>query len=115
MTKSEDDVRTDCGLDAAVYLLHCRQCAMFWLGQAFTMGIILILTYRFGGDYEKNINMFAFSSANVAPNNGAKWISVVAQFWFVGTTIAFTMWKQKGMDSYKLEAEEEGANRMAVR
>jgi hypothetical protein len=114
MTKSEDDVRTDCGLDAAVYLLHCRQCAMFWLGQAFTMGIILILTYRFGGDYEKNINMFAFSSANVAPNNGAKWISVVAQFWFVGTTIAFTMWKQKGMDSYKLEAEEEGGRHTSL-
>ena len=114
VSKPEDEIRTECGLDAAVYLLHNRQCAMFWLGQAFTIGIILILTYRLGGDYQDNWSMFAFSSANVAPNNSAKWVSVLAQFWFVGTTVAFTIWKQKAMDSYKLEAEEEGGRHTSL-
>ena len=114
MSKSEDEVRTDCGLDAAVYLLHCRQCAMFWLGQGLTMGIILLLTYKLAGDYEEGISMFAFSSANLAPNNPAKWLSVLAQFWFVGSTVGFTMWKQKAMDAYKLEAEEEGGRHTSL-
>eukprot|EP01043_Picozoa_sp_COSAG02_P003783 COSAG02_NODE_95_length_37416_cov_60.512742_14_plen_831_part_00 len=114
MSKSEDEVRTDCGLDAAVYLLHCRQCAMFWLGQGMTMGLVLLMTYKLGGDYEKGITVFAFSSANLAPTNPAKWLSVLAQFWFVGSTVGFTMWKQKGMDSYKLEAEEEGGRHTSL-
>eukprot|EP01044_Picomonas_judraskeda_P002577 COSAG03_NODE_188_length_10927_cov_5.525028_9_plen_785_part_00 len=114
MSKTEDTIRTDCGLDAAVYLLHCRQCAMFWLLQAFTIGLILLLTYKLGGDYEQGMSMFAFSSANIAPDNPAKWLSVLAQFWFVGSTVGFTLWKQKGMDSFKLEAEEEGGRHTSL-
>lgn len=114
MTKSEDEVRADCGLDAAVYLLHCRQCAMFWLGQAMTMGAILVFAYRYGGDYEDGFSMFAFSSANLAASNPAKWLSALAQFWFVGSTIGFTIWKQQAMDSYKLEAEEEGGRHTSL-
>ena len=87
---------------------------MFWLFQACTIGIILLCTYRFAGDYETDMYIFTYSSANVAQTNGAKWVSVLAQFWLVGTTVAFTMWKQKGMDAYKLEAEEEGGRHTSL-
>ena len=61
MTKSRDDVRHDCGLDAAVYLLHCEQCSKYWLTQFFICGLFMTLTYRYQGDYEQGTNEWRFT------------------------------------------------------
>ena len=137
MSKAEEEVRQDvsrcrfhphpcdqsdpciwrawqCGLDAAAYLLHLRQCAMFWLANFCTMGLILLVTYFVGGSYETEWTMFAFSYGNLKKGSGARWVPVLAQFWFVGATIAFTLWKQKAFDALKLEAEEEGGRHTSL-
>eukprot|EP01043_Picozoa_sp_COSAG02_P030445 COSAG02_NODE_1943_length_10309_cov_29.284721_11_plen_348_part_01 len=87
---------------------------MFWLAQFFTIGVILCLTYGFAGEYDDKPHILTLSSANLGNNNNAKWIIVLSQYWFVGCTVAFTMWKQKGMDAYKLEAEDEGGRHTSL-
>jgi hypothetical protein len=87
---------------------------MFWLIQGCSIGLVLILAYGFAGDYDEKPHILTLSSANLMSTNAAKWIQVLAQYWFVGTTIFFTMWKQKGMDAYKLEAEEEGGRHTSL-
>jgi hypothetical protein len=107
MSKPNNDVLQDYGLDAAVYLLHCRQCSMYWMGQFVVVGVALCYVYRVRGDFEHNWNMFAFSYANLAPSNSLKWVPALAQFWFAGSTVWFAKHKQKAMDTYKRQAESE--------
>ena len=87
---------------------------MFWLAQFFTIGVILCLTYGIAGEYDDKPHILTLSFANLANDNSAKWVIVLSQYWFVGCTVVFTMWKQKGMDAYKLEAEEEGGRHTSL-
>ncbi len=108
MKKSTDEVLHDCGLDAAIYLVHCEQCSKYWMAQFCVAGIILCYVYRVHGDFEHSWNMFAWSYANLAPSNGLKWLPALAQFWFAGTTLWFVKIKQHAMNDYKHQAELEG-------
>ena len=87
---------------------------MFWLAQFCTIGVVLCLTYGIAGEYDEKPHILTLSSGNLSNNNNAKWVVVVSQYWFVGCTVMFTMWKQKGMDAYKLEAEEEGGRHTSL-
>lgn len=87
---------------------------MFWLAQFGTMGVVLCLVYGYQGEYDNKPHILTLSSGNLSSNSSAKWVVVLAQYWFVGCTIAFTVWKQKGMDAYKLEAEEEGGRHTSL-
>ena len=103
-------IHVDNGLDAALYLRHTQQMAMYCGGNFCLMGIILLIVYIWGGEYESGLSMFAWSYANLN-NQGegvARFVPVLGAWWSVASIVLFTIWKQKSMDEFKSMHDEDG-------
>eukprot|EP01052_Picozoa_sp_SAG31_P003206 SAG31_NODE_122_length_23797_cov_39.343812_3_plen_653_part_00 len=107
-TASLDKVRTENGLDAALYLQHNEHMALFCLVQFVVIGLPLCLVYSQAGDYESDsLTMYAWSYANFKPENSLKWIPVTISYVVIFTTIGLLIYKQKVMDKWKLADKED--------
>lgn len=121
MGASIDEIRKNDGLDAALYLTHNKHMAMYCLAQFCTMGLVLLATYRLGGDYEgvddtkypdSGWFIWAWSYANLAgpadtkiANNAGRWLTVLASWWCIASIVIFVLFKQKSMNAFKLDEE----------
>lgn len=130
MTASLEEVREKNGLDACLYLMHCKHMAMYCLCQLGTMGLVLIITYLAGthdgtlegpshdeqvfadGAGDSTLYMFAWSFGNTRnyPNgdlNLFRFIPVLASYWCIVSTVYFTVYKQQQMDALKNQTDDE--------
>jgi hypothetical protein len=108
-----------------------KHMAMYCTGQFCFMGLALIATYHWGGDYEgpnaersawlpnstqvdsSGWYMWSCSYANLAgpsdssrESNSARFVPIVASWWCLGSTYAFVRLKQKSMERDKLDTAE---------
>ena len=91
------------GLDASLYLAYMMSNFKFWMFHFVTMGIPLIFVYQTQGVLA-SAEMFSFCYGNLVPGSAASWIPVFASLWLVVSNIVFAAWRQKLMDSIKIEA-----------
>jgi hypothetical protein len=109
MSKPIAAVHKDNGLDAALYLMHCRHMATYCTAQMCTMGALLLLTYTTQGYYEHSLAMFALSYANLADTeesrDWSRFVPVVMSWWCVISTTLFAFYKQRSMDHFKHEVD----------
>ena len=63
--------------------------AQYCIIQFLGMGTILILTYKFAGDYEDGLTMFAWSYGNLSTDNIARLVPVAGCWWTVGLPFCY--------------------------
>ena len=84
--------------------------AQYCIIQFLGMGTILILTYKFAGDYEDGLTMFAWSYGNLSTDNIARLVPVAGCWWTVASSVWFVLYKQKKMKEYKVDTAEGSAH-----
>jgi hypothetical protein len=117
MSKPIAEVYRDSGLDAALYLTHVKQMAIYCTVHFCTMGLGLVSVYVLAGDVEgdeQSLSMFAWSYANLGPNNGLRFITVAASYWCIVTTMYFCRLKRSTFREYNQKSEDEAGARGAT-
>jgi hypothetical protein len=106
ITASIDDVRTENGLDAALYLLHNKHMGLFCLMQFLGMGLPMCMVYWQTGE-EPGLSMYSWSYANLKKDNLARFLPVLMSYAVIASTVGLLVYKQRVMESYKDESAAE--------
>lgn len=111
---SIERIRTENGIDAALYLLHTQHMCIFCLLQFLALGGPLCMVYWLKGDQEAGVTMYAWSYANLGPNNVFRWCPVAASYLMILTTVLLLVYKQRVMQMYRLKTDKESSNMHTV-